>query len=300
MSTPTEKKIGTAIVVAIIGLFGTMCVGLLNSPFLAKLLIDRVSATETAQASILATASAPVEITSTFAPAGDTATATPGPSATFTPIAETATATITTPRPTRTTDPATATIGAPQVLQQVFKADFENNFASGFGFTFGDWKIIKDKANHVLQGDSAGSVTPAGIAYFGPSDFADGTVEFRVKFPFQSSNLYFEFRQDEANGGYALYLDPDNKVVALGTHKQVNKNWQFAELGSGSQQAFTFQKDTWYKIRLDVKRDKMTVSIDDNLILSASDSHLAHGRLRFTLDPNSIVDFDDVNVWIYQ
>lgn len=302
MSTSTEKKIDTAIVVAIIGLFGTLCVGILNSPLLVKVLIERTSGTATPTLPFGAptTTNSPFEPTNTSdAPTATvfTDTVTPlAPTETFTPAIETVAPTSTVPRLTRTPNPATP---VPQVLQQVFKADFENNFASGFGFTFGDWKILRDKTNHMLQGDSVGSVPPGGIAYFGPSDFADGAVEFRTKFPTLSSNLYLEFRQDEVNGSYALHLDPSHKTVALGTDLLVDKKRQFTEIGPGSTQVFTFQKDVWYKIRLEVKRDKMTVSIDDNLILTASDSSLAHGRLRFTLDPNSIVDFDDTNVWIF-
>jgi hypothetical protein len=299
MSTSKEKKIDTAIVVAIIGLCGTICVGLLNSPLLVKFIMDRASLTQTVTP---ITAGTPLEITATPAITGTPFidTATPAVLTTLTATVDIVTPTATTPRPTRTRTPATATLGAPQVLQQVFKADFENNFASGFGFTFGDWKILKDKTNHLLQGDSVGSVPPAAVAYFGPSDFTDGAVEFRVKFPILSSNLYFEFRQDETNGSYALHVDPTNKVIALGANMLADKKRQFSEIGSGARQAFTFQKDIWYKIRVEIKGEKMVVSIDDNLILLASDSHLVHGRLRFTLDPNSIVDFDETNVWIYQ
>jgi hypothetical protein len=267
-------------------------VGILNSPLLAKTIEQRAFATQTPAAG---TPSASVELTTPPSPTITSSIDTATPSAIIATFTETATPTSAIVEPTQTAIPTTM----PQTLQQVFKADFENNFASGFGFTLGNWKIVKDKANHVLQGDSVGSVAPAGLAYFGPSDFTDGVVEFRVKFPYQTSNLYFEFRQDEATGSYALSLDPNSKVVALGTFKLVNKTVQFSEFGPDTKRSFTFQKDTWYKIHLEAKKEKMSVSIDDNRILAASDTHLANGRIRFTLDPNSIIDFDDTNVWTY-
>ena len=165
MPRSEKEKVDSTIVVAIIGLIGTLVVAVLTSPIGVKLL-ERTSATET-------------------------------------------------------TSPVPTSI-PPQDLKQIFKADFENGAASGFAFNSGDWKVVKDKSNYILQGTATGPIAPAAITYFGTNDFADGVIEFRVKFPLLTSNLYFEFRREEGNGSYVLYLVPGNQSIVLATNMLVH------------------------------------------------------------------------------
>lgn len=187
----------------------------------------------------------------------------------------------------------------PAGLQQVFKADFEDGSTSGFGFESGDWKVEEDQANHVLQGIASGTVAPAAIATFGPSDFSDGAVEYRLKFK-TSSGFYFDFRLEYNKGSYLLYFNPDRQTVVLATNMRVNNDWQFAEVTPGATRSLPIRQDTWYKVRLDAKGEHISISINDNQIFSASDARLKQGQIRFTLDPNAIAAIDDVSVWTYR
>lgn len=266
MSKTRRKKLDTAVLVAIIGVMGTVIVGILNSSLLIKM-VEQTTAAPTVPPTI---AVIPTAVMPTAVPAITQFSIT----TTDTPI--------------------------PEGLQQVFKADFEDGSASGFGIESGDWKVEKDQANHVLQGTGTGDITPAAIAIFGPSDFSDGAVEYRIKFKTTSPGSYFDFRLEYNKGSYVLYFDPVGQTVVLATNMRDNNDWQFAEVTPGTTRSFSIQQDTWYKVHLDIKGERLSIKIDGNQIFSASDSRLKQGQMRFTLDPNAIVDFDDVIVWTYR
>jgi hypothetical protein len=231
--TNRQKGIDTAIIVAIIGLIGTLTVGVLNSQVIIKLL-DRSSAT---------------------------------------------------PAPTPENGG-----------RLIFSEDFEDNIISGFAFDTGKWEIIGETSNFALKGTATEAIAPAAQAYFGSNDFSDGVIEFRVKF-LQTQGLYLDFRFLEGKGTYVLYLSPGNQDVILATNVLENDGWQFASISADSTRSFTFQQDIWYKIQLELNGEDITLNIDKNQILTASDSKFSQGRLRFTLDANAVVELDDVKVW---
>lgn len=229
-----KKRIDTAIIVAIIGLVGTLAVGILNSPLIIKLL-DRASASPT-----LAETNIP-----------------------------------------------------PNAGQLLFNEDFEDNAASGFAFETGKWEIVKDKSDFVLKVTATESDTPAAKAYFGPSDFSDGIIEFRFKF-LQPIGLYVDFHFQGDKGGHVLNLSPEYESIFLSTITFQNGGAQVSVISSSS---FTFQKNTWYKVQLELQGGQMTLNVDGNHILSVSDSLFEKGGMRFTLEPHTIVELDDVKVW---
>jgi hypothetical protein len=224
-----SKKVDTAIMVAVIGLIGTIIAALLSSPVLTKL----------------------VE---------------------------------------RTPD-------ALQDEELIFSQNFESESSSGFGFEIGDWNVIQDGTNYVLQGTATESSVPAARAFFGPADFADGVIEFRFKF-IQAGDLYFDFRHQET-GVYVLYFHPEVQNVVLAINAPQGSDWQFTELGAESIQPFTFQENTWYLVRLEVQGSQFTVFLDGNRIMSASDTRLKNGRLRLVLAPDEVVFVDDVKIWSF-
>ncbi len=233
-SKTKKSKMSTTVLVALIGLAGTIITALLTSPVLIEL-IRKSSATET-----------PVESTA-VAPAG---------------------------------------------ASLVFNEDFEDGVASGFAFQMGDWKISKDKSNRVLEFIATGAEAPAAKAYFGPSIFSDGVVEFRVKF-IELHGLYFDFRQQE-DAVYVLALDPESSVVLLAVNAE-----EFYEFDVNSNLPYTFQKDVWYAVRLEARGAQVTVNIDGNRVLSGSNDRLPSGSIRFALQPNAVVYLDDVKVWSF-
>jgi hypothetical protein len=232
--TNGKKNLDTAIIVAIIGLIGTMAVGILNSPIIAKLL-DRASAS---------------------------------------------------PTPVETNPP-------PNAGQLLFSEDFEDNAASGFAFELGEWEIVEEKSNFVLKGAATESDTPAAKAYFGPNDFTDGIIEFQCRF-LKPIGLYVDFHFQADKGGHFLNLSPEYESIFLAAITFQNGKNPVSVISS---QSFTFQQDTWYKVRLTLRESQMTLDVDGNRILSAPDSRFETGVMRFTLDPDTVVELDDVKVW---
>jgi hypothetical protein len=224
-----SKKVDTAIIVAVIGLIGTIIAALLNSPVLIKLL-ERPS-------------------------------------------------------------------DALQDEESIFSQDFEGGSSSGFGFEVGDWNVVQDGTNYVLQGIATESSLPAAKAFFGPADFADGAIEFRFKF-IQAGDLYFDFHHQET-GVYVLYFHPEAQNVVLAINAPQGDDWQFTELGAESVQPFTYQENIWYSVRLEARGSQFTAFLDGNRIMSASDSRLKNGRLRLVLAPEVVIYTDDVKIWSY-
>lgn len=248
-NSSAKKGKDTAVVVAIIGLVGTLIVGLLNSPVIIKLL-ERDSAALTEAPNDIQPISAPVESNQ---PLGD--------------------------------------------LKLVFDEDFEDKSANGFAFDLGDWEVVKDKSNYVLKGVATGPETPAAVAYFSSNDFSNGVIEFKVKF-MDAGGIYLDFRLQNS-GTYVFNMTPEYQNVILATNVFENGDWQFKPLTMDSVRTFTFQQDIWLNIRLEMHGADFTLTIDNNRIISASDSTFTRGQLRFTLDANSTVEIDDVKVWSY-
>jgi hypothetical protein len=230
--TNPKKGIDTAIIVAIIGLIGTLTVGILNSQVIIKLL-DRSSATP----------------------------------------AET----------------ALSTSGA----QLVFNEDFEDNIASGFAFESGNWEIVNENSNFVLKGIATDPIPLVANAYFGPNDFSDGTIEFRVKF-LQLYGMDLDFRTQDNGETYVLALSPDYQTIVLATNTVENGDWLFSP---NRKFPFTFKQNIWYYIQFEIQGDQMALNIDSNRILSMSDSRFKKGRIRFALVPGAVIELDDVKVW---
>jgi len=233
----TKKKIDTAVLVAIIGLVGTVIAALLSSPVLITLIEEKD-----------ATATSATE-----------------------PIAG----------------------GEP-----IFSQDFENGNASGFAFISGTWEVAQDRAdpgNAVLQASALDVADPTTKTYFGPSEFANGIIEFRCKF-LRLGDLYLDFRYQEGST-YVLYFSSGKQYIALASNMIIGSDLQYSELSPESIQPFSIQEDTWYSVRLQAQGQQFMVSIDGNRLISASDARLDVGRLRFALGSNAALYLDDIRVW---
>jgi hypothetical protein len=240
MSRKESKKTDTTVMVAVLGLAGTIIAALLSSPVLVKVL-DQVRGTPTLAAGTVA-ASSP-------------------------------------------TIPAEAV--------QVFAGDFEDGTADGFGFSSVQWSVTKEKSNQVLDLEALSPATDAQpIASFGPADLTDGIIELRVKFV-QTGTLDLNFR-DDGSSGYALSLSADQ--ILLG-YEGEDTGGSLVPLAANTKLPFAFQTDRWYTLHIEARRDKLSISIDGNRLLTATDARLSHGGLNLQMDQGTHVLLDDVKVW---
>jgi hypothetical protein len=168
--------------------------------------------------------------------------------------------------------PPEATSTNPPSAILVFNEDFNDSVANGFYFDVGKWEIIKEKSNFVL---AAYSDTPS------PDIQA----------------AYLDFRSQDRQK-YSLYLDPSGQQVILG-YGSADSGWNM-QYDPQSLQPFTFQLGIWYLLKLEAQGNKMTVYIDNNRVVSATDDRLTEGRLLFELDPASSIYIDDIKVWLFE
>ena len=208
-------------------------------------------------------------------------------------VPETPIAVITQIQPNDTESPASAT-PLPEFTKQVpiFHEDFENDKVSGFGYE-GEWLVAKDKNNQVLRGSAeAGTLSKA---TFGPSDFHNGIIEFRIRIEQFSSDhdISIGFRIT-GQSMYSLSFQP-NKII-LGFRDR-DDGMSLVPFSNETSRALVFEPNTWYLIRIEARGTELIVYIDNNRIISADDERLSKGGLRFGLGAGTQAYFDDVNVW---
>ena len=171
-----------------------------------------------------------------------------------------------------------------QVL--IFQEDFDNDNVSGFAYQ-GNWQIGKDKNNHILKATGAGKAT------FGPSDFTNGVIEFRVQI---QENIgvgaaTVNFRESGENA-YVLAVIGNQLVLGL---REGDSPLQ--AFSAENTRSLFFESDAWYQIRVEVRGPEIVIFVDNNRIMSARDDRLSKGGLSFSVENSMQAAFDDVKVW---
>ncbi|MBI3163337.1 MAG: hypothetical protein HYZ24_01535 [Chloroflexi bacterium] len=230
MPKPKNQRMDKAIVIALIGLAGTVITGLLSSPIL-KALIEK------------------------------------------TPV------------------PATATsVGGGETL--VFENDFEDGESTGFSFSSEEWQVKKEKGNYALEVSGTGNNTT--LVWFGPNDFSDGSIEFRILFK-NFDGFLLNFRSTIDAETYTMYFAPESREVKLG-YGSVAHGWELESFQSGLQ-SHDFSENTWYDVKLEAAGESITLWISGNKILSTFDSRLRKGSMEFAVQYDGTILLDDVKVW---
>ena len=168
----------------------------------------------------------------------------------------------------------------------IFREDFDNDNVSGFAYD-GYWQVGKDKNNRILE------TTGPGKAIFGPSDFTNGVIEFRMQI------------QENTGDGIAVVNFRDNGETAYALSFTMNQLDLGYRESNGSIQTFSaettrsllFEKDAWYLINIEIRGSQIIVYVDNNRIMSASDQRLGKGGLNFTIDSGVQAAFDDIQIW---
>lgn len=185
----------------------------------------------------------------------------------------------------RVTATPTPTLAPNQVV--VFSEDFEDDSADGLTIQSGQWSVGRDKSNKVLE-VQADPAEPAAAA-FGPADFADGVLDFRVQFV-TSTGFSLKLR-NSGSSAYVLQFAPGTLTL------------EFADAGGlsplpgNSSSPYNFNAKQWYAIHVEAVGGQFTVTVDgDRLRLSGADARLARGGLAFSVDPSGHVLLDDIRV----
>jgi len=225
--TRSKKEVNTAVIIALIGLVGTVIAALISSPLLLKLFERQ-----------------PIE---------------------------------------------TVITNGNNVL--VFSEDFEDGTTSGFGFSDDNWTIGKDKSNNVLVADTTVSQAYA-ICSFGPTDFSNGMIEFKIKYE-ELGGFYTVFRlKDMAE--YIFYLTPHQAILGYNSKAQ---DWKMTPFGDDSIKSISIQTGIWYPVQIEIQGTNIAAYFDGNRLFTGEDSRLQKGSLQFNMDEGTKVMLDDVKVW---
>ena len=195
------------------------------------------------------------------------------------------------------TPPAAITV-TPGFTDQslIFREDFDSDNVSGFSYDIGQWIISKDRSNQVLEGDAAAS-SPDTIAMvtFGPSDFSNGIIEFRIRINQFASETAASLRfRYTSQSTYSLSFSQNQ--IALG-YRDMQNDWILEPFNNEASRTFLFEQGIWYLVRLEARGSQFTVFIDNNRLFNTSDNRLQKGGLNFSLNPGYQAMFDDVKVW---
>ena len=228
MSKNKSKKMDKTIVVALIGLAGTVLASLIASPFINRLF----------QA---------------------------------------------TPAPQGAEEPEAA-------LNRVFWEDFEKGYQSGLSISTEEWQVMKYGDGSVLEvsGTDSGNTSIS----FGPNDFSDGTIAFRLLFV-NFNGFVLNFRGGAET--YTLYLAPTGGEITLGYGSAAN-DWELEPFDGGAR-AMDFSENAWYDIKLEADDSRFTLWVEDQKLLAVEDSRLKQGETEFAIQYDGTALLDDIAVY---
>lgn len=228
MSKNKPKKMDKAIVVALIGLAGTVLAALIASPIIGRLFPD--------------------------APASEVA----------------------------------GEQGADS--DRVFWEDFEKGHPSGLSISTEEWQVMEYEGGYVLEvsGIDSGNTSIS----FGPNDFSDGAIEFRLLFV-NFDGFIMNFRSDVET--YTLYLAPTGGEIKLGYGSAAN-DWELEPFDDGIR-TMDFSENTWYSVKLETQGSRFTLWVDEKKLLYVEDSRLKQGETGFAIQYDGTVLLDDVAVY---
>lgn len=178
------------------------------------------------------------------------------------------------------------------VSDRVFWENFESGYASVLSFTSEEWQVMEYGGGSVLEvsGTSDGNTSVS----FGPNDFSDGVIEFKLLF-INFDGFLLIFRSNGNMETYTLYLSPISGEVKLGYGSAAN-NWELEPFEDGLR-TMDFAENVWYAIKLETSGSQFTLWMDDKKILSVQDSMLKKGGMGFAVQYDGTVLLDDIAVY---
>ena len=130
---------------------------------------------------------------------------------------------------------------------------------------------------------------------FGPSDFSNGIIEFRIRINQFASETAASLRfRYTSQSTYSLSFSQNQ--IALG-YRDMQNDWILEPFNNEASRTFLFEQGIWYLVRLEARGSQFTVFIDNNRLFNTSDNRLQKGGLNFSLNPGYQAMFDDVKVW---
>lgn len=185
------------------------------------------------------------------------------------------------------------------VVDEDFQDGVANGFTSGGEGGSWNWDVVNDGAgNRVFEAKN--STNAWSYSPFGPKDFSDGTVQFRVRlldFDLSSDSgsgiVMINFRLTSQGGGYAFVIHPYQQKAQL---VYFDPDSQWVSLDGGAS-LYKFEPNEWYTVRIEAKGENLQAFLNDASVGLASDTRYAKGEVSIGAGPNTTVQFDDIKLW---
>jgi hypothetical protein len=177
------------------------------------------------------------------------------------------------------------------VLDLLYMQDFENG-------EIGDWnntsatplEIRTENNNHYLHFTASGSAGWPGFWKNNTNiaEWKDYSFESKIRFYDKGVVLVFYSNNDDSYQGGLSFPD------AVYFSDYVNGNYQHIESA-----AFSFLRNTWYTVRIEVKGDQLSMYVDDTLYLTVQRDTIPSGGIGFMTGDQYTgqFDVDDIKVW---
>jgi hypothetical protein len=170
----------------------------------------------------------------------------------------------------------------------LFNEDFEDRIADGFAAHGSVCRVaIDENGNHVYEIDTSNSTAYAG-ADFNFTSQKNYSVSYRVRLVDFSATNDFPLG-DMSFGNHTITLTPFHKIITLTDTK--NANWSTLAWID-----YTFRKNEWISILIEVKDINIKVSVNGKLVMEVNDKQLDTGSLSVSTAARTIVQFDDIQV----
>jgi serine/threonine protein kinase len=173
----------------------------------------------------------------------------------------------------------------------LFEEDFEDGQVQGIGFSAeSGWEFVTDETgNKVYEIDNRNGSGFKGFS-FGMNEWEDYSVEYRARFLTSTgsqSELGLHVRAD-GNSSYVLDWGEDELYLA------------YAIDGSEWNRLITqfphMERDAWYKIRVDVQGEQVSVYVNDTSLINARGSQIRRGWVMIFVGADTHAQIDDIRV----
>lgn len=174
----------------------------------------------------------------------------------------------------------------------LFEEDFQDDKVQGIGFSANpQWKFVVDETgNKVYEIDNRNEAEYKGFS-FGMDEWENYRVEYRARF-LNSTGNKSEIGLQVRSSGYAYY------VLVLG-EDETYLAYDIAD-GKGWTRLITqfphLERNTWYKIRVDVQGELVSVYVDDTLWINVEGSQIQRGWIMIIAGAGTHAQIDDIHV----
>jgi hypothetical protein len=201
--------------------------------------------------------------------------------------------------------PLAATTSFPLVSDADYTFTFDNGSAMGWNGSTAQWRVPQDETgNWVYQGQAPA----AGFTASSPPDtdilaqWEDYALQLRMRITRPNppdddyADTWIAVRAGGETGArcesYSIFFNTsyDEVLLAIGG----GADCPFAPL---ARKAYPLELNQWYNLRIEVYGSQITIEIDGQPVLAATDTRRSQGFFYLTLGPDATVQFDDIAVW---